>query len=529
MKRFNILFVILMIMFIGLCSISQAQDQNILVMSVNQEFGTIDPASGTDYTELLAMYNIYSTLVFPDSDGVSQPKVAESWTTSPDGLTYTFHLKKGIKFHDGSELTAEDVKFSMDRMIALRDGYSWLWSDIIEETTVDDMYTVTFQLSEPFGPFVSTLPLFSIVNKDLVLRNKQEGEFGEFGDYGANWLSVTDNEDAGSGPYILKAHDRGREIVFERFPDYFEGWPHGDQSVDEVRVLQIHENATIKMMVRNGELSLVDHYRTNEDYQEMDSFPNAKAINFDSSYIVAAKINTKIPPTDCIHIRRMLSWAFDYDMVTDVIRGGSPQARGPIASTIPGHNPRVFQYNYDLEKAKEEMMLSKYYPDIPDIVVTYPVGTEDRRKMAHLLQESLAKIGVNLIIREEQWGRITELVTTVETTPHICITSQTPTYPDPDALLYTMYHSDAAGTWMSSEWLQDPIIDQLMDKERVTVDRDERMHIMNIIQQIVSEHCPDIFIDNMVVHNAAQDYVMGLTWRPIMSAWYYFHDLWFDK
>jgi peptide/nickel transport system substrate-binding protein len=529
MNRFSVVFIILLALLIGSSGMNCSAQQNILVMSVNQEFGTIDPARGNDYTELFAMYNIYSQLVFPDSDGVSQPKLAESWTASPDGLSYTFKLKEGVKFHDGSELTAEDVKFTMDRMIALRDGYSWLWSDIVEETTVDDPYTVTFHLSEPFGPFVSTLPLLSILNKDAILEHIEPGEFGEFGDYGSNWLSTATNEDAGSGPYMLSEHDRGREIVFERYPDYFEGWPHGDKSVDMVRCIILHENATVKMMVRNGELTLVDHYRTYEDYKEMDSYPNAKSIAFDSSYIVAAKINTKIPPTDDIHIRRMLSWAFDYNMVTDVIRGGSPQARGVIAPTIPGHNPRVFQYSYNLDKAREEMMLSKYYPDIPDIVVTYPTGTEDRRKMALLLQESLAEIGVNLVVREEQWGRITELVTTVETTPHICITSQTPTYPDPDALLYTMYHSDAAGTWMSSEWLQDPIVDQLIEKERVMIDRDERIHTMNIIQQIISEQCPDIFIDNMLVHNAMQDYVMGLTWRPIMSSWYYFHDLWFEK
>ena len=529
MNRFSILLVTLLVLLAGFGCVGQAAEQNILVMSVNQEFGTIDPARGSDYTELLAMYNIYSSLVFPDSAGVSQPKLAESWTASPDGLTYTFKLKKGVKFHDGSELTAEDVKFSMDRMLALRDGYSWLWSKIMKETTVEDSYTVTFHLSEPFGPFVSTLPLFSIVNKDIILAHKELGEFGEFGDYGSNWLSITETEDAGSGPYKLKAHDRGHKIVLERFPNYFEGWSHGDKSVDEVHMVLLHENATVKMMLRKGELSLVDHYRTYEDYREMESYPNAKTIAFDSSYIVAAKINTKIAPTDDIHIRRMLAWAFDYKMVTDVIREGSPQARGVIASTIPGHNPRVFQYHYDLDKAREEMMLSKYYPNIPDIVITYPTGTEDRRKMALLLQESLAKIGVNLVVREEEWGRITELVTTVGTTPNICITSQTPTYPDPDALLYAMYHSDAAGTWMSSEWLHNPIVDQLIDQERITVDNEERMHIMNIIQQIIIEECPDIFIDNMVVHNAMQNYVMGLTWRPIMSAWYYFHDLWFEK
>jgi len=90
--------------------------RNIFTMSHTQEFGTIDPARGTDYTESYAMLNLYDALVFPSSTGEIEPKLAESWTVSPDGLMYTFNLRRGVKFHDGTELTAEDVKYSLDRM-----------------------------------------------------------------------------------------------------------------------------------------------------------------------------------------------------------------------------------------------------------------------------------------------------------------------------------------------------------------------------------------------------------------------------
>jgi len=527
MKR-KILLLLAVVIFSFMFISAKGIGKNILTMSTHSEFGTIDPACGTDMTETLAMVNLYDALVFPDSTGELQPKLAKSWTVSPDGLTYTFKIKHGVKFHDGSELTAEDVKFSMDRALALKSGVSWLWMGVVKETVVEDRYTVTFHLSKPFAPFLPSLCWLFVVNKDAVLAHKEQGEFGEFGDYGKHWLSATTTEDAGSGPYTLKSWDRGREIVFERFPDYFEGWPKGNKSIDEVHVIMVWETATLKMMLRKGELTMTEHMRTYSDYQEMDKYPNARVITFPSTEQFSFKLNTKIPPTDDIHIRRMLAWAFDYKTVCDIIEPGSIRARGPVPPTIPGHNPRVFQYHQDLDKAREELKLSKYYPNIPTItLVTTPV--ERRRKMALLLKGTLAKLGVNLDIHLEPWGRITDLARTVETTANIMGISVSSLYPDPDSYLYSIYHSKAAGTWMSTEWLQNPFVDQLIEQERMTVDRETRRQLMNIAQQVIVEYCPDIFVYVFPIRIAAQNYVKGFTFRPVISFYYYFHDLWYEK
>lgn len=529
MKRGSILLVVLLALIGGFSYVGQVAERNILTMSSNQEFGTIDPHRGNDWTESLAMVNLYDALVFPSPAGEMEPKLAESWTVSPDGLVYTFKLKEGVKFHDGSELTAEDVKFSVERMLTLKEGYAWLWADVLEETTVDDTYIVSFHLSRPFAPFISTLPWLFIANKDAILAHKEPGEFGEFGDYGKHWLSVTTTEDAGSGPYMLKIWDRGREIVFERFPDYLEGWPHGDKSIDEIHVLLLKEAATVKIMLRKGELTIVEHYRTPSDYEEMADYPHIKVVKNISGEALYFKINTKTPPTDDIHIRRMLAWAFDYKTAITEIEPGSVQARGPIPRVIPGQNSRVFQYHQSLDKAREEMMLSKYYPDVPDINITYVAGMEVERKMALSLKESLAKIGVNLNIHVEQWGRVTDLATTVETTPNITEVFSAAAYPDPDLYLYSTYHSAASGTWMSMEWLQDPLVDQLIEQERITLDKEERAHLLNILQHIIVERCPDIFVYTLPKRYAMWDYVKGLTYRPVMSFEYYFHDLWYEK
>jgi peptide/nickel transport system substrate-binding protein len=135
-----------------------------------QEIPTIDPAKHTDESSLHAVINMYDPLVYPRiSEGLMEPgpHVAESWTSSSNGRTFTFKIRRGILFHDGSELTADDVVFSLQRMLALKKGFSWLWLGLLDPGNVRavDRYTVVFQLNEPFAPFVSTLTQLFIVNK----------------------------------------------------------------------------------------------------------------------------------------------------------------------------------------------------------------------------------------------------------------------------------------------------------------------------------------------------------------------------
>ncbi len=117
----------------------------------------IDPAVGSDFSSSASIVNLYDSLVYPDTKGNPLPHVATSWETSADSLTWTFHLRNDVKFHDGTPLTATDVKYSMDRLTTIGEGYAFLFVGRVESTTVIDDYTIQFKLSQPFGPFISTL------------------------------------------------------------------------------------------------------------------------------------------------------------------------------------------------------------------------------------------------------------------------------------------------------------------------------------------------------------------------------------
>jgi ABC-type transport system substrate-binding protein len=128
---------------------------NTLTLNTVQVFGNIDPAIGTDYTQNMAQINFYDTLLTPTASGNVTGRLAERWTASPDARTYTFHLKHGVKFHSGNELTADDVVYTTQRILAINQGYSFIWQGYLTLDGVKalDRYTVQFTLLKPFCAF----------------------------------------------------------------------------------------------------------------------------------------------------------------------------------------------------------------------------------------------------------------------------------------------------------------------------------------------------------------------------------------
>ncbi|MDB5073958.1 MAG: transporter substrate-binding protein, partial [Chloroflexi bacterium] len=172
---------------------------NTLTLNAVQVFGNFDPAIGIDYTQEMAQINFYDTLLTATPSAGVTGRLADHFTASADAKNFTFYLKKGVKFHSGHELTAEDVIYSMQRVLAIGQGPSFVWKGFLTQDSVKalDRYTVRFTLSQPFAPFPSTLPLLFIVDKATVISKQKPGKFGTNGDYGQAFLA---SNEAGSGP-----------------------------------------------------------------------------------------------------------------------------------------------------------------------------------------------------------------------------------------------------------------------------------------------------------------------------------------
>lgn len=504
----------------------------------------IDPAVGTDFSDSMALVNLYDSLVFPALDGSIGPGLATDWTVSSDNLTYTFELRDGAKFHNGDPVTAEDVAFSADRLFAIGEGFSYLLrtkdkdGNIIagvESVKALDDHTVEFKLVKPFGPFVAALVRLYIVNKDQVMANldKSDSMYGEFGDYGKKWLLTND---AGSGPYMVKEVKMEDYVLAEKFDDYWGGWEEG--SPDFIKEFAYPGEVAIRTMMKNKELEISSETLPPEGYDALDALDGVDTAVWLAPHNLQIMLNTKKAPTDDIHFRKALEYITDYDVVTNDIWPDYVNSVGPVPQTLPGHNPNVLQYTRNVEKAKEELALSKYagQEDIP-FTLSWCAEVPAEERVALLFQANAAEIGVDVEIFKKPFGSMIDDAQTQETTPNGSIVYVAAHYNEAGSMLETRYHSKSQGTWEQCEWLGSPEIDAAIEDALATVDQTERFEKYAAIQETLVDLAPTIWLADQAMEFGYQDYLLwpvvervkaGQPVAPVMGYSHYAHDMKLD-
>lgn len=468
----------------------------------NSAPGELDPHKGNDYSGSVLAYNIYDTLVMPDPQTGVKPHVASEWSVSDDGLTYTFTLRQDVKFHDGSDLQADDVVFSYERMKAINQGFAFLFTEWVSSVEAVDPYTVTFTLSGTYAPFLSTLVRLPIVNKDVVLANKQDGDFGDNGDYGQAFLS---SSDAGSGAYKVTSHNPQELTVLEKFPDYFLGF--AEKAPDVVRQRYSVESATVRTLMARKEHEITSQWHPQEVFKALAGEEGISLITEGGSGSLLFKLNTQRAPTDDVNFRKAMALALDYDAllstlkITDEVSSGTP-ARGPIPDGVPGFDAELPLPKRDVEAAKAALAASKYANDLANIEIdmAWVAEVPSEEKMALLFQQNMAELGVKVNITKVPWATMTERFAKADTTPNLYPLFTGLSYPDPDGLLYVMYSSKAPGTFWSSSWLNDADVDAMLDEARTTTDNAKRTELYAQIQERLVDLQTDMFgYDNLAI------------------------------
>ena len=492
----------------------------------------IDPAVGSDYASSTAICNMYDSLVFPNPDGSVKPLLAKSWTVSEDGLTYTFELVPGVKFHNGDELTAEDVVFSLERIMTIGEGYGYLFTANVKEAKALDKYKVEFTLKQPFGPFLGALVRLYILNKKQVTANIQkEGPYGEFGDYGKGWL-VT--HDAGSGPYKVKEMKTEEYLLMEKFNDYWAGWENKD-APQYAKDTGTTEAITVRTLMSRGELEITDQWQTSENLAAIDQLPNTEVASLFEGSVLNVMLNTKKPPTDDVHFRKALAYCIDYQqIITKIFPGSRPS--GSIAPSTPGYNPDLKPYSLDLAKAEEELKQSPYYGKLDQypFELYWVSEVPDEEKIALMIQANAAKLGIQVNVVKIPWLSMIDNLAKPETTPNGAIIFVAPHYAEAGSMLESRYHSRSCGTWEQGEWLQDSEIDAMIEEAIATVDQKERFQKYYAIQEKIAELCPSLWIleqatkqayrSDYVVFPAAEAVKQGKPCNPVMGYDFYYRD-----
>ncbi len=466
--------------------------------------GEIDPGVITDFTSCMAVVNLYDSLVYPDMDNNAAASAAKEWSVSDNGLEWTFVLNEGIKFHDGSELQASDVVFSADRLMTIGEGFAYLFKDYLEKAEAVDTYTVKFTLKQSFAPFLSILPRLYILNEDVVMENLADGSYGDFGDYGKAYLA---ENDAGSGAYALKEMKVQDRIVMEKFDDYFAEWE--ENAPETVEIIMNTEAATIRTMMENGELEISDQWQTDEAYSALDQIEGIDLGNFSNGQVFYLMLNTKKAPTDDIHIRRALAYLIDYAQVCDTLFPGYIKAGSVVPAGVVGYTDTYNEYDFNLDKAKEELSQSAYADSLDSVTLdlAWIADVPDEEKLALLIQATAQQIGLNVNVVKVPWATHVDNVAQIDSTPNAVTCFVSSDYSEAGAMLYQRFHSDTAGTWQQTEWLQDTALDTKIKQSLTTTDENERIALYGELQKEALENCWGIAVAEQAEKHAYYDYV----------------------
>jgi peptide/nickel transport system substrate-binding protein len=481
---------------------------NVVTMNTVQIFGTIDPAKVNDYTEYMAAVNLYDGLVTVDESGNILPQLAESWEANDDSSVFTFHLNPDAVFQDGSPVTADDVVYTVERLLSINQGPAFLFEGILEPGNIEavDDHTVVFTLTDTFSPFLATMPAVFIVNADLVRENEGDDQAQEY---------LATNV-ASAGPYTLESWERGSRMTLVRSDNYYGGWHEG--AIDEIRWIVTNDEATVRSLAASGELTMTSQYQATETYDAILAMDGYYIAEEGSAVAFYYKLNTQIPPTDDVHIRRAIACATDYDLIRDVILPGAVLSP-PLPSIFADfHLSDAPAPTYDLDCARDEIAQSAYADaDSIPIVHAYVAGTAFEEEIALLFQSTMEELGFDVTLQPEPWNRLTELAGEIETTPNLSQVFFGPTYPSPDSMFYTQYHSNAAGTWASMEWVLSDEVDGLIDAARATADVDEQAEIYRELQALLIEIQPDAFLLTQLVRHGMSDCLTGFRTIPMQS------------
>lgn len=490
--------------------------RTVITYASLSEMTTADPS--TDFSNsILWMSVVYEPLLWYDPlKNEFIPALAESYEHNEDSTVWTFHLRRDAKFHDGTPVTAEAVKFSIERTIALGQGAAFIW-DPVERIETPDDYTVVFYLkySAPLDEIVASSYGAWIFSPKIV---EYAGAANSTDPKVADWFNA--GHEAGSGPYKLIKWDPENEIILEKFQEWW-GWKDpsyplkSDKAPDVFIVKIVKDSVTQERLVQSGDIDIAE-YVPLDDIETLKQDPNLQVVTKPSFQNLLMLINTKKPPLDNVLVRRAIAHAIPYDDIVAIARNGyASVASGPIPKGMWGHFDNL-TYKYDLELAKQ-LLADAGYPNGLDrtLLLVYTAGDIYEQRTAELIKSSLAKIGINVEVRpmswEEQWSLAQSGWENPENAQDLFIFYWWPTYITPFDFLYNMFHSDS--TAFNLCYYTNPDFDKTIEEAVYWegIDRAKALHLYYQAQKMLYDDVPAVPLWDMIDVRVARANIGGLT------------------
>lgn len=456
---------------------------DVLTVASSASVTTWDPVKSFS-TEATYMGNMYEPLIWKNPAGSDEeytPALATEWSSSEDGLTWTFQIRDGVKFHTGEAVDAAAVKASLD---AARDhaGASFIWTPVkqILAPTKDEV-VIKLSYAAPVDLIVSSTYGAWIVAPsalDAVEKDEKHYESGV---------------DAGTGPYTLDSYKPGERVVLKRFEDY---WSTQDAATYETVDVAITSDAvTAQQMLTAGEVQ----YSTQIPLENVDTFEKDPAFNVEvskSPFNFLAFFNTTRPPLDDPKVRQALSYAMPYDDIIEVgAKGYGSQSHGPVPDGIFPFSSDVPQYKQDIGKA-QALLADAGHPDGFDLTLTYASENAAEKRFVPLIKDAFAKVGVDLEVKSQLFNQQWEdAKANPAEAQDIFVLYYWPTYSDAGSdNLYSLFHSSKDPYFNLSYW-KNTEYDKLIDDagKLTATDREKAQAMYEDAMGVLYEQAPGAF------------------------------------
>jgi len=500
----------LLVVASGVSSLSPAgaQSSSVLRMARNAEPGIFVPWLIDDNTALFTMGNVYDGLLRVTKDGASvEPALASSWDTSADGLSWTFHLRPGVMFSDGTPLTSNDVKVSLD---LARGGNRSVWKDnykAIKQIDTPDPQTVVIQLNQPHAPLLSELAMFPawIMQADMATATDQQGY-----DDSQAWASK------GTSAYYTTSWKKGDPVILHRNPYYWKNTP----SIDEVDIEYIPDDNTRILKLQGGEDDVIDFVPFSQ-IDALNTFPGLHAQLFPIQQTTFVQLNVTKPPLSDLNVRQALNYATDKDAIIKSVFFGQAQPMNapiPLGTYVDKESPG---YPFDLAKA-QALMAASSVPNGFTLPMVVPNNNQDRINTAIILKDEWAKIGVNVDI--QQVDAATQRAARTSGNYNSMPSAWTNDMNDPTEIVnYEMRGGEGSGSFAYWTRYDNPQLSDQITQADLQQDPTRREQQYIAIQRQFLNDAPLVFIANLGATAAWGDRVHGVFWDGL--SYYRFEDM----
>jgi peptide/nickel transport system substrate-binding protein len=476
-------------------STEEANRAAVFVYAHPTAFPDLDPATSYSNDSVITS-NCYETLTFynpPGSAEILKPVLATSWEANADATEWTFHLREGVTFQDGTPFNAEAVKYSINKTKELGVGAAYIWDPVTDIEVVDD-YTVKFHLS-----YAAPLDLVASSGYAAWIYSPTAYEAHD-----SDWFNA--GNCAGTGPYTIESYERGARLVMSRYEDYWGGWKPGQF---EKVVFEISQDPVVlQQKIESGTADFT--YEIPPDNEAALKLRDDVVVYTNPSFQnLVGLLNTKKPPLDNVKVRQALEFSFPYQQFIQGVMGDrAVQAHGPVPAGMWGHSDDLFQYTYDLEKAKQLLTEAGYPNGGFDLLMTFSSGDLHEQQLGELWKAELAKLGINLDVRGMNWEAQWDLGKSDPLKAQdIFVMYWWPDYISPYSFLYSMFHSEES-ILFNLGYYYNPEYDALIDEANQVagVDRGKAAEEFIKAQEILINDAVSLFFyDRVNIHIARSD------------------------